>query len=167
MIAGAQPIVTFQNADSARNVGIELEVGRQLGRHVFVNANYTFVDSTITLAPEQRTVQTSLSRALAGQSKNLFNLIGEYTLADFSARVLYNFFGNRISDVGANDAPDIIENGRGQVDVVLQQRLRGLNVRFTAENLTDEDYRFTQGPEDQRLFRLGRTFTVSFGFSAF
>ena len=167
VIAGAQPIVTFQNADSARNFGIELEVGRQLGRHVFVNANYTFVDSTITLLPEQRTVQTSLSRALAGQSKNLFNLIGEYTVADFSARVLYNFFGNRISDVGANDAPDIIENGRGQVDLVLQQRLRGLNLRFTAENLTDEDYRFTQGPEDQRLFRLGRTFTVSFGFSAF
>ena len=60
VIAGAQPIVTFQNADSARNFGIELEVGRQLGEHVFVNANYTFVDSTITLAPEQRTVQTSL-----------------------------------------------------------------------------------------------------------
>jgi hypothetical protein len=167
VIAGAQPIVTFQNADSARNFGIELEVGRQLGRHVFVNANYTFVDSTITLAPEQRTVQTSLSRALAGQSKNLFNLIGEYTVADFSARVLYNFFGNRISDVGANEAPDIVENGRGQVDLVLQQRLRGLNLRFTAENMTDEDYRFTQGQEDQRLFRLGRTFTVSVGFSAF
>jgi outer membrane receptor protein involved in Fe transport len=50
---------------------------------------------------------------------------------------------------------------------VFQQRLRGLNLRFTAENLTDEDYRFTQGPEDQRLFRLGRTFTVSFNFSAF
>jgi hypothetical protein len=167
VIAGAQPIVTFQNADSARNVGVELEVGRQLGRHVFVNANYTFVNSQITLQPEQRTVQTSLSRALAGQSKNLFNLIGEYTLADFSARVLYNVFGDRISDVGANDAPDIIENGRGQLDLVFQQRLRGLNVRFTAENLTDQDYRFTQGPEDQRLFRLGRIYTVSFGFSAF
>ena len=29
VIAGAQPIVTFQNADSARNFGIELEAGRQ------------------------------------------------------------------------------------------------------------------------------------------
>jgi outer membrane receptor protein involved in Fe transport len=167
VIAGAQPIVTFQNADSARNFGLELEVGRQLGRFFYVNANYTYVDSQITLAAEQRTVQTSLSRALAGQSKNLFNLIGEYTVGDFSARVLYNFFGDRISDVGANEAPDIVENGRSQLDLVLQQRLRGLNVRFTAENLTDEDYRFTQGPEDQRLFRLGRTFTVSFGFAAF
>ena len=167
VIAGAQPIVTFQNADSARNVGIELEIGRQLTRHVYVNANYTYVDSRITLNPEQRTVQTSLERALAGQSKNLVNLIGEYAVGDFSARVLYNFFGDRISDVGANDAPDILENGRGQLDLVLQQRLRGLNVRFTAENLTDQDYRFTQGPEDQRLFQLGRTFTLSFGFAAF
>ena len=167
VIAGAQPIVTFQNADSARNFGLELEVGRQLGRFFYVNANYTYVDSKITLAPAQRTVQTSLSRALAGQSKNLFNLIGEYSVGDFSARALYNFFGDRISDVGANDAPDIVENGRGQLDVVLQQRLRGLNVRVTAENLLDADYRFTQGSEDQRLFSLGRTFTVSFGFSAF
>jgi TonB-dependent receptor len=167
VIAGAQPIVTFQNADSARNVGIELEVGHQLGAHLFVNANYTYVDSRITLLPEQRTVQTSLERPLAGQSNNLFNLIAEYTVKDFSARVLYNFFDDRISDVGANEAPDIIETGRGQVDLVLQQRVRGLNVRFTAENLADSDYRFTQGVEDQRLFNLGRTFTVSFGFTPF
>jgi TonB-dependent receptor len=167
VIAGAQPIVTFQNADSARNVGVEFEVGRQVTRHFYVNANYTYVDSRITLRPEQRTVQTSLERPLAGQSNNLLNVIGEYTIRDFSARVLYNFFDDRISDVGSNDAPDIVETGRSQVDLVLQQRVRGLNVRFTAENLTDSDYRFTQGVEDQRLFTLGRTFTVSFGFTPF
>jgi hypothetical protein len=42
-----------------------------------------------------------------------------------------------------------------------------LNVRFSGDNLTDEDYTFTQGSEDQRLFSLGRTFTINFGFSAF
>ena len=74
-------------------------------------------------------------RPLAGQSKNLFNLIGEYTLGGFSARLLYNFFGDRISDVGANDAPDIVEEGRGQLDLVLIQRFDKLSVRFGAENL--------------------------------
>jgi len=167
VIAGAQPIVTFQNADSARNFGLELEVARKLGEHLYVNANYTYVDSRITLSAEQRTVQTSLERPLAGQSRNLFNLIGEYTLGDFSARLLYNFFDDRIFDVGANDAPDIVEEGRGQLDLVLIQRFQRLSVRFGAENLADSDYRFTQGPEDQRLFNLGRTFTLSFGFSAF
>ena len=50
VIAGAQPIVTFQNADKARNFGIELEAATTLFEHFFVSANYTFVDSQITLA---------------------------------------------------------------------------------------------------------------------
>ena len=37
--------------------------------------------------------------------------------------MLFNYFGDRISDVGANEAPDIIEEGRGSLDVVFAQRL--------------------------------------------
>jgi hypothetical protein len=170
VIAAANPIATFQNSDHARNFGIELEAGRELGEHFFVNANYTLVDSTITLLPEQQTVQTSLERPLAGQSKNLFNVTGEYTLGGFSTRLLFNYFGDRISDVGANQAPDIIEEGRGSLDVVFAQRIGSLAVRFTVENLTDADYRFTQTlsrPEDQRLYKLGRTVAISFGYNVF
>jgi hypothetical protein len=45
VIASANPIATFQNSDTARNFGIELEAGHQFGTHVFLNANYTYVDS--------------------------------------------------------------------------------------------------------------------------
>lgn len=167
VIAGAQPIVTFQNADSARNVGVELEAGRQLLPLLFVSANYTFVDSRISLAPEQRTVQTSLERPLAGQSKHLLNAAGEFAARGFSSRVLFNFVGDRISDVGANEAPDVIEQGRGTLDLVFSQRIGGVAVRVTIENLTNQRYRFTQGREDQRLFSLGRTVAVSCGYSLF
>ena len=98
-------------------------MARQLGSHFFVNANYTFVDSKITLSPEQLGVQTSAERPLAGQSENLFNIGGEAFFGGFSTRVLYNFVGDRISDVGANEAPDIVEQGRGALDVVLAQRI--------------------------------------------
>jgi len=169
VIAAANPIATFQNSDHARNFGIELEAGQQLGEYFFLNANYTFVDSKISLLPEQRNVQTSLERPLAGQSKNLFNVTAELAVRGFSARALVNYFGDRISDVGANQAPDIIEEGRGSLDLVFAQRLRGLNVRLTLENLTDSDYLFTQvGAEDpQRLYKLGRTVAVSFGYNVF
>jgi TonB-dependent receptor len=170
VIAAANPIATFQNSDNARNFGIELEAGRQFGTHVFVNANYTFVDSKITLLPEQLGVQTSAERPLAGQSKNLFNVSADYTVAGFSARVLFNYFGDRISDVGANEAPDIIEQGRGSLDLVFAQRLRGLNIRLNLENLTDSDYLFTQTlteQKDQRRFTLGRTVALSFGYNVF
>jgi hypothetical protein len=169
VIAAANPIATFQNADHARNFGIELEAGRQLNEYFFVNANYTFVDSKITLLPEQRSVQTSLERALAGQSKNLLNLTAELVVQGFSARALFNYFDDRISDVGANQAPDIIEEGRGSFDLVFAQRMRGLGVRLTLENLTDSDYHFTQAgaPLPQRLFTMGRTVALSFSYSAF
>jgi outer membrane receptor protein involved in Fe transport len=167
VIAGAQPLVTFQNADKARNFGLEIEAGQRLTDNVFVSANYTFVDSEITLRQEQRAVQTSQHRPLAGQSKNLFNLTGEFTLRGFSARALVNVFGDRISDVGANQAPDVIEEGRGSLDLVFGQRIGRFNVRFSADNITDTEYRFTQGPETQRLFQLGRTLSLSVGFNVF
>lgn len=167
VISGVQPIVTFQNADNARNFGIELEAGHQLHDSVFVGANYTFVDSKITLLPDQATVQTSSERPLAGQSKNLFNLTAEYTRGGFSARMLANYFGDRISDVGANQAPDVIEQGRGSLDLIFGQRVGRFNVRFSVDNVTDSEYLFTQGNEDQRVFKLGRTFQLSFGVNVF
>jgi hypothetical protein len=167
VIAGAQPIVTYQNADKARNFGLELEAGREVFDGLFVNANYTYVDSQISLRPEQRNVQTSLERPLAGQSKNLFNLTAEYTNRGFSTRLLYNYFGDRISDVGSNQAPDIIEQGRGALDLVFGQRIGRFNVRFTLENLADSEYLFTQGAEDQRVYKLGRTNGLSVGLNVF
>ena len=170
VIASANPIVTFQNADNARNFGIELELGRQLGSHFFVNANYTWVDSKITLSPEQLGVQTSAERPLAGQSENLFNIGGEAFFGGFSARALYNYFGDRISDVGANEAPDIVEQGRGTLDVVLAQKIRGLTIRATLENLTDSDFLWTQTLQvdrTQRLYQSGRSYTVTFNYSLF
>jgi outer membrane receptor protein involved in Fe transport len=170
VIASANPIATFQNSDHARNFGIELEAGQQVTDNFFLNANYTFVDSTITLLPEQLGVQTSSERPLAGQSKNLFNVSGEFALGGFSTRLLFNYFGDRISDVGANEAPDIIEEGRGALDVVFAQRIRALNVRLTVENLTDSDYEFTQTlgtTETQRLYKFGRTVALSFGVNVF
>ena len=168
VIAGAQPISTFQNSDSARNFGVELEAAYDLGQGFFVNANYTFVDSKITLLPEQRSVQTSLERPLAGQSKNLFNVTAEHAVRGSSVRVLVNYAGDRISDVGANQAPDIVEQGRETIDLVFTQRLGSrVSFRLSGENLTDSEYLFTQGSASQRTFKLGRTFGVSLGLNVF
>ena len=170
VIAAANPIATFQNSDSARNFGIELEAGHGFGEHFFANANYTFVDSKITLLPEQLGVQTSAERPLAGQSRNLFNVSGEFNMRGFSTRLLVNYFGDRISDVGANDAPDIIEQGRASVDLVFAQRVRNLGIRLSFENLTDSEYLFTQTlttEAQQRLYKAGRTIALSFGFNVY
>jgi hypothetical protein len=42
-----------------------------------------------------------------------------------------------------------------------------VNFRLNLENLTDAQYLFTQGTEDQRVFKLGRMITFSAGISVF
>ena len=163
----AQLTTSFANAESARNFGIELEARRRFAGLFMLGANYTYVSSEITLTPEEAQVQTSLNRPLAGQSENLFNLVAEVGSGPVIGRLLYNFFGQRISDIGSEGLPDILEDGRGSLDFVLSARYRALRFRFTAENLTDEAFEFTQGGLVQRTYDLGRSFSFNVGVAAF
>ena len=85
--------------------------------------------------------------------------------------MLFNYFGDRISDVGANEAPDIIEEGpRLRSTWCSRSGFAGSGIRLTLENLTDSDYLFTQTlttAETQRLYKLGRTVALSFGYNVF
>jgi TonB dependent receptor/CarboxypepD_reg-like domain/TonB-dependent Receptor Plug Domain len=163
----AQLRTSFTNAEAARNVGLEIEGRRRFGRVLMLGANYTWVNSEITLTPAAAQVQTSLERPLAGQSENLFNMVAEVGGADASVRLLYNFFGERISDVGSLGLPDILEDGRGSLDLAVSGRYRALRLRFTAENLTDEAFTFTQGGLQQRRYTFGRSFAFNVGVAAF
>ncbi len=159
---------SYTNADSARNVGLELEARKRLSDWFFVGANYSYIDSKVTLSSAAAQVQTSLERPLAGQSNNLFNVMAEGRAGDASLRVLWNVVGDRITDVGASGLPDIIQEGRNQLDVVFSQRLfRRLTLRLSGDNLTNGAYEFTQGDLRQRYFTFGRTFSLNFSFSAF
>ena len=125
------------------------------------------MDSAIALASSQTNVLTTLERALAGTSRNLFNGFIEGRVGSLSARTLVNYFDDRIADVGSLGLPDILETGRLTLDFAAQYRQRRLSIRFSADNLTDEPIQYTQGGEVQRRFTLGRTFAVQLGFSAF
>ncbi|MGE0594670.1 MAG: carboxypeptidase regulatory-like domain-containing protein [Vicinamibacterales bacterium] len=163
----AQLRTSFTNADSASNIGLEFEGRKRVAPMLLVGGNYTFVDSNITLAAAAAQVQTSLERPLAGQSKHLVNAVVEVGGGPATVRLLYNFFGTRISDVGSLGLPDILQDGRGALDMVFSTRLRSLNIRFSADNLTNEAFDFNQGGLLQRSYKTGRTFALNFGFSAF
>jgi outer membrane receptor protein involved in Fe transport len=165
----AQLRTSYTNAESARNFGFELEARKALAPWLLAGANYTFVDSEIELSAAAQQVQTSLTRPLAGTSKHLFNAVGELRFAERSSlRVLYNFFGDRIADVGSEGLPDIIQEDRGSLDVVFSHQLAGrLNLRVAGVNLIDDPFEFTQGGQRQRSYEVGRTFSVSLGVSAF
>ena len=162
----AQLRTSYANALGARNTGVEVESRRRFGRFTG-SANYTFVNSEIELEQVAGQVQTSLDRPLAGQSAHVFNASVDMDLPEIggSFRVLYNFFGDRIVDVGSLGMPDIYESGRGVLDAVFQKRFAAWSLRAAFDNLLDSAHEFTQGGRVQRVFSLGRSFSLSVSYA--
>jgi outer membrane receptor protein involved in Fe transport len=170
---------TFVNAKGARNIGIELELRRSLVtltprlREFAVSGNFTFVDSNIEIRPEDATIVTSQSRPLLGQSRYIANAVLQWTRAKWrsDAKFYANYVSRRVSDAGTFRVPDIYQEANTFLDFVYQYRPGGERgkwaIRFEAENLADNDYRWTQGPFVQRDYHLGRNFQIGFSYSFF
>lgn len=165
------------NAKEAELKGLELEYRRSLGviapwlRNFQINTNYAFVDSQVEVPTQALSVVTSTRRPLQGQARHVFNWILEYTHPRWEtlARVLFNFTGRRLSEVGAYRLPDIYEEDSGTWDVLIRQQLRrllpGLEVTLAGTNVTNEKEKFVQGQHVQRLVKPGRTWNLTFGYT--
>lgn len=167
----AQLSVTYQNAKAATNYGVEFEFRRQLDvvsptfEPFSVNVNVTLVKSEIDIEPGLG-VQTSDSRALQGQSPYVVNLTLGYDNADkgLQGNLLYNVFGRRISEVGAQGLPDVFEQPRQQVDLNLKKKHGKLTYKFSAKNLLDSKVLFKQAEGVFREHRAGRSFSLGVSY---
>ena len=167
---------TWINAAGANNQGLELEFRRNLGflaaplSQLNLVTNFTFVDSEIEIPADAPFTLTNLNRPLLGQSRYLFNSALEWAKPRWrsNTRFYVNFFSKRIAEVGTNGLDDIYEEGRTTIDFVYEFLLRetgNYKIRFEAENLTDEDFLWTQGGDLKQVYRQGRTFSVGLSFS--
>jgi outer membrane receptor protein involved in Fe transport len=169
---------TFINARGAHNRGIELEVRRNLAslarplRQFAVQSNFTMVDSDIRIRETDALLLTSKNRPLLGQSRFIFNALVDWSRPSWrsSSRFTVNTVSRRISDVGTFGLPDIYQERNVFLDFTYQYSLTESNkwsVRFNAENLLDNVYRWTQGEYLQRAFRLGRTYSAGLNYVIF
>jgi outer membrane receptor for ferrienterochelin and colicin len=157
-------IVSFANAETALNYGVEFELRKSLGvlgaagESFQVIANATLVRSDVEVVGEDE------NRPMVGQSPYVVNAGLAWSPADgrTSATVLYNVFGRRITSAGAGVLPDVYEESRGILDLSLRHSLNDrFSFKLDAENLLDADYEFTQGSVVRESYRTGRS--VSFG----
>lgn len=169
---------SFLNANSARNQGIELEVRKNLStfgprfRPFELQANLTVVASNVTLPEEYTALLTSKSRPLMGQSRYIYNFIAEWKQPKYrsNARFYLNTQSRRITDVGTVGLPDIYQERNTFMDFVYQYDVKEdgkWTFRFSAENLGDNTYLWTQGGLLQRQYQLGRTFSIGTSFTVF
>ncbi len=168
-------IYTWFNGEEATLEGIEFELRKDLPlddwfgmgeawNYFTLNANFSIIDSRVTLFGEGETprdVPVTGSRQIArlfenereisGQSDRLGNLILTYTNYDAGVEgsLAYNYTGERIILVGAENAPNIVEEARGQLDLLLRYTFflfdTDLELELKVKNILDNEVEWTQG----------------------
>lgn len=160
-------IVDVVNAESANNVGIELEARKGLGfiadavANVAVFSNVTVMRSEIALA-DVSAGTTNPKRAMVGQAPYVINTGLTWAPSNAaSATLLFNRVGQRIVNAGELPLPDVIEVPRNVVDLSLRLPVRrGLAVRVDGKNLLDAPYEIRQGAVVREHYVSGQTLQV-------
>jgi len=165
---------TFDNANGV-NYGYELEFRTSL-RHLSnvlsnfaLTGNYTRVNSKVTtltgIGLEKK------DRPLQGQSPYMVNLSLLFSMPEhgFSASVLFNKFGERISEASTLASEDIREMPRNVVDLTLTKTLfQNYEVKFSIKDLLHEPqvFKVKQGNTDQvaRSNTVGTTYSLSISY---
>ena len=165
---GGQPFVSFFNAKSAENLGVELELRKNLGnivagldRYSFFS-NLTAMRSSISLGAGE-SANTNADRPMMGQAPWVAN-VGFSRSGDkgSSLTLLYSAVGPRIYSAGTVPYPDVEEATRHMLDFSLRYPVTGsLEIAMDVRNILDAPFRLTQGPLTREEYYQGRT--VSFG----
>ena len=161
-------IVTFVNAESATNYGVELELRKRLDDvaeslaplSAFVNA--TLMRSEIRL-PDNGLAQTSRTRAMVGQAPYVVNAGLTWSPAESrqSATLLYNVVGEKIHSAAEAPLPEVRELARHNLDLSLRFALtRRLAAKLDAKNLLDAPVELRQGTVTRDSYRTGRVFAA-------
>lgn len=188
-------IFTWFNADEAELDGIEIELRKDLyfdrwfgwgedWDYFTLSANVSFIDSEVTLLGAGETaVNVPLTggrqiarlfeneRELTGQSDVLGNLILSYTNYErgIEGSLAYNYTGERVVLVGAESAPDIIEESRGKLDLLLKYAFvawdTGFELELKVRNLLDEEVRWTQGGLLYESYEPGISYSLGLSMS--
>ncbi|MCB0246424.1 MAG: TonB-dependent receptor [Anaerolineae bacterium] len=178
-------VYTWFNADKAELQGLEYDIRKELPLATWFDLdpvwdgfnlafNVSYIDSKVTLLGSGETAADvpltggrqiaslySNERKMTGQSDWLGNVQLSYVDYDLgiTGSLLYNYTDERIILVGDNNAPDIIEEGRGVVDLLFKYefawRQSNLEIEAKAGNIFDTKIEWTQGDRPYENWQPG------------
>jgi outer membrane receptor protein involved in Fe transport len=166
--------LTFVNAESGYNYGVELEVRKNLDflgdamRNFSAFSNATLMQSRVQFNAAQTGSSNADNRPMLGQAPYVVNAgLSWNSASGWSATALYNVVGRRLAEGGSINLPDTYEEARNVVDVSLRVPLmQTLEAKFDAKNVLDDSYRTTQGhlangtPNYALKYNAGRVFQL-------
>ena len=146
------PQLYFDNAETARSVGIDVEFRKSLAslvvakflRNTSLNVNASWINSEVNIGSNaSNQIQ---KRPLQGQSPYVINT-GLYYLDEargLSANVAYNVFGPRIFSVGDKVFPSWWEMPRHSLDLQLAKTWNKFETKLNFQNILNAAYRIYQ-----------------------
>ena len=165
-------IISYLNAESARNIGVELELRKNLSMlgqrwlpwSLFANA--TFMNSQVTIPGNGLAINSE--RAMVGQAPYVVN--GGLTYlsgsGQWSGTLLYNVVGRRIVSAAENPLPNVYEEARHALDFSLRFPVMGsIAGKFDAKNLLDYSTKLTQGTVTKEFYYTGRRFGIGLSWT--
>ena len=168
-----EPIRSFENAESATNYGVEIELRKSLGFISSALNNFSFVGNGSFIYSKIKLKETGFQqseRALQGQAPYVFNL-GLYfddMNMGLNGSIVYNKVGQRIDKVGSADLGNILENPVDLIDLSLSKNImNNFSIKLTIRDLLNQERTFIQqspiGDKVSEVQKVGRT--IAFGIS--
>ncbi len=156
----------FENAQRARNFGVETEVMRGLGalsptlEPFSIFANGTWMHSRV-----QTGIEGDPERAMVGQAPYVVNSGLTWTPGQgaTSATVLYNVVGERIVNARPSGVlvDDVVQLSRPMLDLSLRfPVLGGASGKLDLKNLLDSPHELRQGEITREFHRTGRSVSI-------
>tara|TARA_B100001758_G_scaffold129679_1_gene111590 strand:+ start:907 stop:3885 length:2979 start_codon:yes stop_codon:yes gene_type:complete len=178
----------FVNQDYAEMIGFELEARKNLSEYhpyltgITVGANYTWLESEISVGALESDLDGGGTRPLAGQSPYLFNFDVTYNNPywGLTTSLFYNIYGERLDSVslstgknskGLNTGPpNIYEQPVGTLDFTLSKEFADhWKLKFSAKNLLDPAVEKTYSYKGENYiyssYNRGQSYSLSFGYS--
>jgi hypothetical protein len=167
-------IITFVNAKSATNYGVEFELRKNLGSLASsltpftIFSNFTLMESEIEIDNSAASV-TDQNRRMVGQAPYVVNVGGTYTSpgGNWSSTLLWNVVGERITEAGELPLPNVTEKPRHILDFSLRfPVVPGLRGKLDVKNVLDAPFRSFQGSAVRERYVTGRQLGIGFTWNA-
>ncbi len=146
-------LLTFTNPKSAYVLGVEFEMRKKILDWLDVYTNSALIKSQVK--------NNNFSRQLQGQSNFIINGGLNIHKKQNSISLSYNRVGDRISAVGFQGYPDIFENSRDVIDVVLLSKFKRGEIKLSVGDLLAQPTRFYQKINNRDLIKINNEQSVS------
>lgn len=172
-----EPIRSYQNAETAQNIGAELELRKGLGfigssfTNFSIVANLSFIRSRVQFDNTGGSSFQEDERPLQGQADNIINIGLYYDNFDLglNSSLTYNRVGERIAQVGYADIGNIIEEPFDLIDFNISKRIfQRFSLKLSLLDILNQDRIFNQetnvGNQISQSFNTGRTFKLAISY---